>query len=289
MRPVVHSACRCPSWQGWGRLCACHFMQGRVSLMQVFHSQHGILRYHDLPGTGTPLLFIHGLGCASSSDFPRVAADPALAGRRRLLLDLLGAGFSDRPDGFAYSVAAHAATVAGLIDQLGLPQLDIVGHSMGGAVAIAASSLRPTRVARLVLLEPNLDAGGGVFSRSLAAMSEQEFVSRGQRRMARLASREGSPLWAGSLAASHAPAVHRAAVSLVQGGMPDWRAQLLALAMPRSVVFGARSLPQPDTEQLPAMGVAVHVLADAGHAMSEDNPAGLAALLAAILECSHVA
>jgi pimeloyl-ACP methyl ester carboxylesterase len=73
------------------------------------------LRYHDLPGSGVPLLFVHGLGCASSSDFPRVAADPALAGRRRLLLDLLGAGFSDRPDDFAYSVAAHAQTVAGLI------------------------------------------------------------------------------------------------------------------------------------------------------------------------------
>lgn len=257
--------------------------------MQVFHSQHGVLRYHDLPGTGTPLLFIHGLGCASSSDFPRVAADPALAGRRRLLLDLLGAGFSDRPTEFSYTVAAHAATVAGLIAHLGLPQLDIVGHSMGGAVAIAASSLCPDKVARLVLLEPNLDAGGGVFSRALAAMSEQEFITRGQRRMARLASREGSPLWAGSLAASHAAAVHRAAVSLVQGGMPAWREQLLALSMPRSVVFGARSLPQPDLAQLPARGVAVHVLDNAGHAMSEDNPAGLAALLADILEQRHVA
>ncbi|WP_204376858.1 hypothetical protein [Aquitalea pelogenes] len=61
--------------------------------MQVFHSPHGALRYHDLPGSGVPLLFVHGLGCAASSDFPRVAADPALAGRRRLLLDLLGAGF----------------------------------------------------------------------------------------------------------------------------------------------------------------------------------------------------
>jgi hypothetical protein len=63
--------------------------------------------------------------------------------------------------------------------------------------------------------------------------------------MARLASREGSPLWAGSLSASHAPAVHRAAVSLVQGGEPSWRSQLLALSMPRSVVVGERSLPQP--------------------------------------------
>ncbi|NWK77819.1 alpha/beta fold hydrolase [Aquitalea sp. LB_tupeE] len=257
--------------------------------MQVFHTPHGALRYHDLPGDGVPLLFVHGLGCAASSDFPRVGADPALAGRRRLLLDLLGAGFSDRPDDFAYTIAAHAQTVAGLIDHLALPQLDIVGHSMGGAVAITASSLCPDKVARLVLLEPNLDAEGGVFSRALAAMSEQEFVSRGQRRMARLASREGSPLWAGSLSASHAPAVHRAAVSLVAGAEPSWRSQLLALSMPRSVVVGERSLPQPALTRLTQDGVNVHVLADAGHAMSEDNPAGLAALLAEILEQDHVA
>ena len=257
--------------------------------MQVFHSQHGALRYHDLPGRGVPLLFIHGLGCAGSSDFPRVAADPALAGQRCLLLDLLGAGFSDRPDDFAYTIAAHAATVAGLLDHLDLPQLHMVGHSMGGAVAIAASSLRPDKVARLLLLEPNLDAGGGVFSRALAAMSEDVFIQRGQRRLARLASREGSPLWAGSLSASHAPAVHRAAVSLVQGGEPSWRSQLLALGMPRDVVVGARSLPQPTLTRLTQDGVNVHVLADAGHAMSEDNPAGLAALLATILEQDHVA
>lgn len=257
--------------------------------MQVFHSQHGTLRYHDLPGSGVPLLFVHGLGCASSSDFPRVAADPALAGRRRLLLDLLGAGFSDRPNNFAYTIAAHAETLAALIRHLDLPRLKLVGHSMGGAVAIAASSLCPAQVAQLVLLEPNLDAGGGVFSRALAAMSEQEFVSRGQQRLARLASREGSPLWAGSLAASHAPAVHRAAVSLVAGVEPSWRSQLLALTMPRSVVVGERSLPQPALTCLQQEGVSVHVLADAGHAMSEDNPAGLAALLAHLLEQDHVA
>ena len=257
--------------------------------MQVFHSQYGALRYHDLPGSGVPLLFIHGLGCAGSSDFPRVAADAALAGKRRVLLDLLGSGFSDRPDDFAYTIAAHAETVAGLIDHLGLPQLDIVGHSMGGAVAIAASSLRQHKVARLVLLEPNLDAGGGPFSRALAAMSEDEFIQRGQRRMARLASRAGSPLWAGSLVASHAPAVHRAAVSLVAGSEPGWRELLHALNMPREVVVGERSLRQPALTRLAQDGVSVHVLAEAGHAMSEDNPAGLATLLAGILERDHVA
>ena len=42
-------------------------------------SDDATLRYHDIPGDGTPLIFIHGLGSASSLEFPRVACDPALA------------------------------------------------------------------------------------------------------------------------------------------------------------------------------------------------------------------
>src|SRR3981081_2398155 len=42
------------------------------------------IRYHDIQGNGSPLIFIHGLGCASSCDYPRIASDPALLGRRML-------------------------------------------------------------------------------------------------------------------------------------------------------------------------------------------------------------
>ncbi|HNX52076.1 MAG TPA: hypothetical protein PKL08_18045 [Thermoanaerobaculaceae bacterium] len=51
------------------------------------------LRFHDLPGRDPAILFVHGLGCASSCDYPRIAADPALAGRRMLLVDLLDMRF----------------------------------------------------------------------------------------------------------------------------------------------------------------------------------------------------
>ncbi len=41
------------------------------------------LRWHDFPGDGLPVVFIHGLGCASSYDYPRIASDPALRERRK--------------------------------------------------------------------------------------------------------------------------------------------------------------------------------------------------------------
>src|SRR5260370_14340777 len=58
--------------------------------------QNAMLRFLDVPGSGTPLVFIHGLGCASSCDYPQVIADPALTGRRSILVDLLGSAYSDR-------------------------------------------------------------------------------------------------------------------------------------------------------------------------------------------------
>ena len=104
------------------------------------------LRYFDLPGRGVPLLFLHGMGCASSSDYPRVAAAPQLQQRRRILIDLLGSGYSDRPTRFPYTVQAHATSVSGLIRHLGLPAVHPYGHSMSGAVAIVVAHRLSRRV-----------------------------------------------------------------------------------------------------------------------------------------------
>lgn len=47
------------------------------------------VRWHDLPGKGIPVVFIHGLGCSSSYEYPRVVADPAFGGQRAILMNLL--------------------------------------------------------------------------------------------------------------------------------------------------------------------------------------------------------
>ncbi|PCE30113.1 alpha/beta fold hydrolase [Burkholderia ubonensis] len=234
------------------------------------------LRYHDLPGQGIPTLFIHGLGCASSCDYPGVAAAPALSGRRMLLVDLLGSGFSDRPTDFSYTVEDHAKAIAALADHLSFPELNLFGHSMGGAVAIVAAGLLGPRVRHLVLGEPNLEPGGGFFSRKIAALTETDYVQTGHAELISASAGDGSDVWAASLLASAPYAVHRAAVSLIAGSDPSWRDQLCSLAMPRTVVFGARSLPDPDTGRLAAEGVNVEIVEEAGHSMAWENPAGLA-------------
>ncbi len=238
--------------------------------------ENAAMRYHDLPGDGPALMFVHGLGCASSCDYPSVAAEPALAGRRRILVDLLGSGFSDRPADFGYGVEDQARMLVRLADHLELPSFDLFGHSMGGAIAIATASLLRDRLAHLVVGEPNLLPGGGFFSRKIAAMSEREFIEGGHDKLAKAARMEGNGIWAASFAATASYAAHRGAASLVAGSNPTWRDQLLALNMPRTMIFGEKSLPDPDADRLPGEGVNVVVVPEAGHSMAWENPAGLA-------------
>jgi len=239
-----------------------------------------VVRVHDLPGGGIPLVFVHGLGCASSCDYPSVVRDQALSSRHVVLVDLLGSGFSDRPFEFDYSVQAHARVVVEVVDALALPVLDLFGHSMGGAVALEAATMLSTRVKHLILSEPNLDEGGGTFSRVIAAQTEADYVAFGHARVIREATASGNDIWAGSMAMTAPFAAHRAAVSLVGGGSPSWRDQLLSHPAHGVVLFGARSLPHPDTESLPLGGIGVAVVPEAGHSMAWENPSGLASAIA---------
>lgn len=237
------------------------------------------LMYHELPGSGTPIIFIHGLGCAGSCDYPGVASQPSLAGRRMILVDLLGSGFSDRPENFDYSIESHAGIVASLISEICPDSVDLFGHSMGGAIAIATAARLGSRVRRIALSEPNLDPGGGTFSSQIASMSENDYVQHGHAETVRIARAEGYPVWANSLARSAAFAVHRGAASLVAGCEPSWREMLYDMTTAKTVIFGARSLPSADVDCLPRHGCAIEIVADAGHSMALENPPGLATAL----------
>lgn len=234
------------------------------------------LRYHDLAGDGPAIVFIHGLGCASSCDYPAVAAAPALRGRRMLLVDLLGSGFSDRPQAFGYTIQDHAGSVVALIEALGLTAVELFGHSMGGAVAITAASMLGERLRRLVLGEPNLVPGGGFFSRRVASMSEADYVAKGHAALAYASLGEGNDIWSASLAGSAAHAVHRTAHSLVIGSDPTWRSLLADLAAPRTMIIGENSLPYAEAEGLAEIGVDIRIVPKAGHSMAWENPIGLA-------------
>ncbi len=238
------------------------------------------LRYLQFTGDGIPLLMIHGLGCASSFEYPHVALAPGLRGRRLILLDLLGFGYSDRPDDFSYRIHDHALQVQSFIQAQNLQRIDIYGHSMGGSVAIETADILGDKVVHLVLSEANLDSGGGTFSRAIAAFEEADYVSGGHKTYLTQADEAGNREWAAMMRASSALGVHRSAKSLVEGGSPDWRSRFLKHPSRKTFIFGERSLPDPDVQRLSSLGIPVRIVANAGHSMATENPEGLAKAIA---------
>ena len=114
---------------------------------------HGTDIFHEEAGAGRPLVLLHGL--ADSHRTWRTIM-PELARTRRVLTpDLPGCGESGRPDA-SYSLDWHARTITAWLDALGLDDIDLVGHSYGGGVALSMLLLQQGRIRRLALVS----AGG---------------------------------------------------------------------------------------------------------------------------------
>ena len=111
-----------------------------------------VTNYHDV-GTGFPVLLIHGSGPGVSAWANWRLTIPALAaGRRVIAPDMVGFGYSERPEGIQYNMATWVAQAVGLLDALGIEQADLVGNSFGGGLALALAIRHPQRVRRLVLM-----------------------------------------------------------------------------------------------------------------------------------------
>jgi pimeloyl-ACP methyl ester carboxylesterase len=100
-------------------------------------------------GAGPPVVLVHGI---LSSAYTWADVIPALAATHDVIaLDLPGFGGSDIPP--AFTADRYVPLLRGFLDALGLPKVDLVGHSLGGAVACAFTAAEPGRVARLVLVD----------------------------------------------------------------------------------------------------------------------------------------
>lgn len=234
------------------------------------------MRYHDFPGEDTPIIFIHGLGCSGSFDYPEVAAQTDLVNHRRILVDLLGSGFSDKPEDFPYTVKAHADYLFRFVQELKLNKVIIFGHSLGGAVAIELAHKCRDNVETIVLSESNLDKSKpGAVSYEFGAYDEEDFVNSIFDEAVIENSMKNS-MWAATLSVWSPEAVSRISKSAVVGGEPSWREVLYSLKCPRTFIFGERSLPDDDKSELEKQGINIEIVKDAGHSMTWENPKGLA-------------
>ncbi|MFI0432538.1 MAG: alpha/beta fold hydrolase [Candidatus Nanopelagicales bacterium] len=112
---------------------------------------HGAgLAYEEYSGVGVPLVLLHGVG-SSARNWQDAAAALAETGRTVVSIDLPGHGDSDDSGG-DFSLGSMASAVRDLLDHLGLDRVVLVGHSLGGGVALQFQYQYPSRMAGLVLV-----------------------------------------------------------------------------------------------------------------------------------------
>jgi pimeloyl-ACP methyl ester carboxylesterase len=264
------------------------------------------LHGHDLwlvdSGDGPAVLFIHGL-LGSHRNWMHLV-DKIDDGHRVLAPDLFGHGASAKPMG-DYSLGAHAATLRDLLDRLEVDRVTLVGHSLGGGIAMQFCYLFPDRVDRLALV-----ASGGL-GRSVspllrsAALPGAELVlpliasawvhERGQA-LGRVLSKVGwrassdtAEAWQGFV--SLADAESRRAFLATTRSVIDPGGQTvtahdhlpLAVAIPTLIVWGTRDRMIPTwhaaTAQQSFPGSRVELFEGAGHFPHLDEPERFADLL----------
>ncbi|HPX35567.1 MAG TPA: alpha/beta hydrolase [Mycobacterium sp.] len=114
-----------------------------------FRTIHGYRRAYRIAGSGPALLLIHGIGDNSTTWGP---VHSELARRFTVIApDLLGHGKSDKPRA-DYSVAAYANGMRDLLTVLDVDKVTVVGHSLGGGVAMQFAYQFPQLVERMILV-----------------------------------------------------------------------------------------------------------------------------------------
>jgi pimeloyl-ACP methyl ester carboxylesterase len=130
-----------------GRAAAAHSLAREFDEWQI--DLHGHRVIYRIAGSGPPVVLIHGM-VNSSRHWEAVAL--RLADSYTVIApDLIGHGDSATPRG-DYSLGAHAASIRDLLTAIGVERATIVGHSLGGGVAMQFFYQFPQRTERLVLV-----------------------------------------------------------------------------------------------------------------------------------------
>ena len=108
--------------------------------------------YHD-QGAGDPVLLLHGSGPGVSAWANWRLVIPHLAENFRTIApDIVGFGFTERPEGIRYDMETWLKHALDFLDAMGIEKAHVVGNSFGGALSVALAIHAPERVSRLVLM-----------------------------------------------------------------------------------------------------------------------------------------
>ncbi|KQT54579.1 alpha/beta hydrolase [Aureimonas sp. Leaf454] len=262
------------------------------------------LRHDDHPAApgaqpALPILFLHGAVQTRAVWDAQVAA---LAGTRRIVVPDLRAHGATPLGSETLTIGLMAQDVAALMADLGLRRAVVCGVSLGGMVALDLAATAPDRVAALVLANtPRSLTPHPWLRRTIAALDPQRllypvFRLLGRRRTARLglalARRIVGPQWVGRTARHHFiegfTAMPDAAIVATYGAIVEHRpTDPEQIACPTLVVEGDDDAGSIRSEALVLarrLRLARHVVLDAGHVATLDDPAAFNDALLAFLD-----
>ena len=274
--------------------------------MAVLEPHELILHGHEVTyrtaGSGPVLLLLHGIA-NSSETWEGVA--PALAERFTLIApDLLGHGQSATPRG-DYSLGAQASGVRDVLTALGHDRVTVIGHSLGGGIAMQFAYQFPERCERMVLVSSGgLGREVHLLLRAAALpgadwvlplITSRELVGVGRRvggllRRIRLAPSGDLEVLANGFASldnagSRQAFLHTVRSVIEPGGQRVSAHDRLALAalLPTLVVWGERDSIIPASHAVAAHeampGSRLELFPDAGHMPHDDDPGRFAEVL----------
>ena len=107
-------------------------------------------------GAGEAIVLLHGSGngACGYSNFKHNVPALVAAGYRCIVPDLIGYGYSDKPDDVEYPLDFFVECVAQTLEQLGVRRYTLIGNSLGGAISLGLALAYPQAVQRLVLMAP---------------------------------------------------------------------------------------------------------------------------------------
>ena len=101
------------------------------------------------------VVFLHGLGCSGES-YREAWAFDGLSAYSLVTIDYLGHGLSASPAGFSYSIEDHARSITAILQSYRNQPIHLVGHSLGGAVALHLPAALRASIQSFVNVEGNL-------------------------------------------------------------------------------------------------------------------------------------
>jgi pimeloyl-ACP methyl ester carboxylesterase len=249
-------------------------------------------------------VLVHGF-LVSHWEWRHVIGPLSAAGFDVIALDLPGHGESDRPRDYPYGIPGFSDTVVGVMDALGIERAPLVGHSMGGAVALWTAARHPERASDLVVIdsacypvEIPLDVrvaltpyvGRYIFKGVFGKRDIRRYFKNRVYRDPTLATEElidyvyERMFRPGGQEAAHATLVALSNLSAVQ-------ASVRAVRTPTLVVWGEddRVISLADGKRLVAEipGARLEVIPACGHAPNEERPRELIEKLTAFLAEQH--